>query len=87
MITVVPWIIGAAGLGISVLWKDGAPSWLAGAENRHSDYGYSFIAIIFGTGALYAERQITGFSDGFVIEAFALLIYWLICRGIMGGPS
>jgi hypothetical protein len=87
MIAIVPWVIGGVGLGICFLWRDGTPNWVAGKENRNSDYGYSMIAIVFGIGALYSDRKITGFSDGYIIETGALLVYWLICRGIMGGPK
>ena len=87
MIGVLPWLIGGAGLGLCAYWRDGVPDWFAGKENKNSDFGYSVIAITFGTGALYAERKIYGNSDGYIIQTGALLTYWLMCRGIMGGPQ
>jgi hypothetical protein len=86
VISFAPWFIAAAGLALCFAWRFGAPDWIAGKGNE-SDFAYSSIAILFGSTALFVDRKYVNASSAFFVEAFALLFYWMICRGIMGGPK
>jgi uncharacterized membrane protein YjdF len=91
MMLAIPWVILGLGLALCWFWQDEIPSVLGTREEA-----YTIIAIVFGvvsfevdTLVRYGRNYLDEYGDfsvgfAFVVKPLALLMYWLLCRGIMG---